>query len=149
MIKKITNIFRFSETTLENPDFKIRYAWHVSQIIVLLIGVWGYGIFGSAFANAQPEYQWILALFNPLLRDINFKLLHYVTYKTARKVGDSSEKSVKTLTQHYVYCKHAIFLAVIVGGVATPTTNYCIATVDFIKAIIDCLTELSCKSGIY
>ena len=130
--------FRFSETTLEHPDFKRRYAWYLSQFIVILIVVWGYGIFGSAFANAQPEYQWILALFNPLLREINFKLLKYVVCKTAG-AGDYSGKSVEIITQHYVYCKHAIFLAVIVGGVATPTTNYCIAAMDFIEAIIDCL----------
>ena len=124
---------------MEHPDFKKRYAWYISQIIVLLIGVWGYGIFGSALANAQPEYQWILALFNPLLRDINFKLLQYVTCKTAGAEEGSPGKLVKVLSQHYVYAKHGIFLAVIVGGVASPTTNYCIAAMDFIEATIDCL----------
>ena len=74
-----------------------------------------------------------------MVREINFNLLYYVTGKAAGSEVGSSGKSVKILTQHYAYAKHAVFLAVIVGGVATPTTNYCIAAIDLIEAIIDCL----------
>ena len=58
----------------------MKYAWHVVNIFALLIGVWGYGIFGSAFVNAQPKYQWILAFLNPLIREINFHLIYLIYY---------------------------------------------------------------------
>ena len=132
-------ISRFSKTTLEHPDFKIRFAWFVSITLVLITIVWSYSTLGSAYVNVQPEYQWILAFLNPLVREINFKLLHYVTCKAAGSDEGSSGKSIKILTRHYAFVKHAVFLAVIVGGVATPTTNYCIASIDFIEAMFDCL----------
>ena len=117
----------------------MKYAWHVVNIFALLIGVWGYGIFGSAFVNAQPKYQWILAFLNPLIREINFHLIYFASRKATNSEEGFSGKSVKLLTQHYAYAKHAVFLAVIVGGVGTPATNYCIVAIDFIEAIFDCL----------
>ena len=33
--------------------------------------------------------------------------------------------------------KHAVFLAIVVGGVSTPETTYCLMAVDFIKAMYD------------
>ena len=107
--------------------------------LVLITSVWSYSTLGSAYVNIQPEYQWILAFLNPLVREINFKLLYYVTCKAAGLDEGSSGKSIKVLTQHFAFVKHAVFLAVIVGGLATPTTNYCIASIDFIEAMFDCL----------
>ena len=31
--------------------------------------------------------------------------------------------------------KHAVFLAIVVSGVATPETTYCLMAVDFVKAM--------------
>ena len=133
-------LFRISSSILDDPGFKKRYAWYVTEILVLLFGVWGYGILGSAFVNASLEYQWILAFVCPLIRELNFKLLYHVTSKAAGKEEASitSRSSIRILTQHYAYAKHAVFLAVTVGGVATPTTNYCIAGIDFLEAMFDC-----------
>ena len=113
-----------------------RFAWHLSRILALIFVAWGYGVLGSAFVGASPEYQWILGLLTPIPREIFAKLLLKVIYKAA---GDGSQgnKWIEFLTQHYVLTKHAVFLAVIVGGVATPATNYCIVAVDFAEAMID------------
>ena len=134
------NFFRVSARILDDPDFKKRYAWYLSELLVLLIGIWGYGVLGSAFVNANPDYQWILAFVSPLIREMNFKLLYYVTLKAAGKEEAliTSGNSIRILTQHYAYAKHAVFLAVTVGGVATSTTNYCIAGIDFLEAMFDC-----------
>ena len=52
----------------------------------------------------------------------------------------TSGNSIKILTQHYAYAKHAVFLAVTVGGVATPAINYCIVGIDFVEALFDSST---------
>ena len=84
-------------------------------------------------------YQWILAFLNPFIREINFHLIYFASRKATNSEEGFSGKSVKLLTQHYAYAKHAVFLAVIVGGVATPATNYCIVAIDFIEVMFDCL----------
>lgn len=113
---------------------KARYGWYLSQILVLLFANWGYSVLGSVFTKAPQEYQWILAFLVPLVQHLFSKLL----YKTASKAaGSESEgkRSVKMLNQHYVITKNTIFLAVIVGGVSTPTTSFCIMAIDFTRAM--------------
>lgn len=117
-----------SET--DKPNIKTRYAWFLSQILVLIFFVWGYGVFGSAFTNAPSEYQWILAFVAPFVQDLFKKTLYKVACKSAGE-GSQTNKSIKFLVQHYVISRHAVFMAVIVGGVATSTTSYCIMAVDF------------------
>ena len=133
--KCITNCYsRLSKTTLNEPNIKTRYAWFVSQILVLIFFVWGYGVFGSAFTNAPSEYQWILAFVAPFVQDLFKKTLYKVACKSAGE-GSQTNKSIKFLVQHYVISRHAVFMAVIVGGVATPATSYCIMAIDFCKAM--------------
>ena len=104
------------------------------QILVLIFFVWGYGVFGSAFTNAPPEYQWILVLVAPFVQDLFSKTLYKASCKSAGE-GSQTNKSIKFLVQHYVISKHTVFMAVIVGGVATPATSYCIMAIDFCKAM--------------
>ena len=125
---------RLSKTNPDEPNIKTKYAWFLSQILVLIIFLWGYGVFGSAFTNAQPEYQWILALVAPFVQDLFSKSLYKVSCKSAGE-GSETNKSIKFLVQHYVISKHAVFMAVIVGGVANPVTSYCIMVIDFCKAM--------------
>ena len=77
-----------------------------------------------------------MGLLTPIPREIFAKLLLKVIYKAAGN-GSQENKWIEFLTQHYLLTKHAVFLAVIVGGVATPATNYCIVAVDFAEAMID------------
>ena len=83
--------------------------------------VWGYGVFGSVFTNAPPQYQWILAFVAPFVQDLFSKMLYKVACKSAGE-GSQTNKSIKFLVQHYVISKHTVFMAVIVGGVATPAS---------------------------
>ena len=126
---------RLSKTTLDEPNVKTRYAWFLSQILVLIFFVWGYGVFGSAFTNAPPEYQWILAFIAPFVQDLFSKILNKVSCKLAGEGSQTTNKMIKFLSQHYVISKHSVFMAVIVGGVATPATSYCIMALDFCIAM--------------
>ena len=46
-------------------------------------------------------------------------------------------KSTNILVLHFLSTKHAIFLSIIVGGLATPVTNYCIVAIDTVQAMLD------------
>ena len=105
-------------------------------MLTFLFIIWAYGVFGTAFVNVLQEYQWILALISPLAPYMALKLLRKVTYKAAGQAGFERTRSINFLTQHYITTKHAVFLAVIVGGVATPVTSACLMAVDFGKTML-------------
>ena len=98
----------------------------------------GYGILGSVFFKAPEDYQWVLALMSPLYQMFIFKVVLAVAYKSAGKdlYGNSS---IKFLALHFVAAKHAVFLAITVGGIATPETTYTIMAVDFAERMIETL----------
>ena len=102
--------------------------------MALLLVLWGYAIFGTAFVKVPKHYQWILALLSPFVRDLAAKLMLAVAFKSAGK-ENKGKYSVKFPALHYVTTKHAVFLAIIVGGVATPATSICIMATDFAKTL--------------
>ena len=105
-------------------------------MLVAIFIFWAYGVFGTAFVNVPRDYQWILALVSPLAPYMALKLIRKVTYKAAGEAGFERTKPINFLTQHYITTKHAIFLAVIVGSVATPITSACLMAVDFCKTML-------------
>ena len=123
-----------SENTLNESGIKKRYAWHLSQVIFVLFLTWGYSVYGTAFVQVPTEYQWILALLNPFVRDFYSKLYAKVALKASGEEY-KDKRSIKLLVAHYVSTKHAIFLAIIVGGVATPASSICIMGTDFAKTL--------------
>ena len=92
--------------------------------------------YGTAFGVIPREYQWILALVNPFIRDIFKTVILEIAYRSAGE-GSRGKKSIKYTIAHYMATKHAVFLAIVVGGVSTPETTYCLMAVDFIKAMYD------------
>ena len=92
---------------------------------------WGYAVYGSAFIKVPNQYQWILALLNPYVRDFFSKFISHVAKQSA---GDDN-KTTQILTAHYVTTKHAIFLGAIISGVATPESSVCILLTDLSKAL--------------
>ena len=95
---------------------------------------WTDPIFGTAFVKVPKHYQWILALLSPFVKDLAAKLMLAVAFKSAGK-ENKGKYSVKFPALHYVTTKHAVFLAIIVGGVATPATSICIMATDFAKTL--------------
>ena len=71
----------------------------------------------------------MLALLSPLFREFWVWIAPKPSYK-ASGTGSEGNTTAKFLTQHYMETKHAVFLAVILGGVATPESTYCILGMD-------------------
>ena len=126
-----------SEQTRSEAGIKIRFAWHaIGQISFLLFIIWGYLTLGSAFVQVPKDYQWVLAICCPMVKMFFSSFLLKVVGKAAGK-DHASKRSVKLLVSHFVSTKHAVFLAIMVGGVATPMTSVCIMATDFAKTLFD------------
>ena len=94
---------------------------------IVFVVVLGYAVFTTAFIKIPQDYQWILALLSPFFRD-------YVVAKAAGVEGQG-ENMKKFIPLHYIVTKHAVFLSIIVGGVATPMSSLCIMITDFAKTV--------------
>ena len=138
-------LHRIESATRMRPDFKTRFLWCVNKAGMLLLIVWAYGTFGTAFANVPQEYQWILGLLSPLAKYIALKPLGEIVFKSAGE-GSKEKYSIKISFKHYITTKHAVFLAVIVGNVATSLTTYCIIAIDFSITLCQAL-KVICKQN--
>ena len=87
-------------------------------------------MFGTAFIYIPREYQWLLALISPLIREFFVRFSLEISYKSAGN-GSRGAYSVKFPCMHYMESRHATVLAIILGGVATQTSSYCIIGMDF------------------
>ena len=119
---------RLAKTAKAQQEMKKRYAYFWGLLGTSIIASLAYSIYGSAFVKVNQEYQWILGLFSPFMRQAFTYLMLAVARKTT---GTQEMDSGKFLIMHSVSTKHALFLSAIVGGVATPTSTYCIMGADF------------------
>ena len=111
------------------PKVLQRYIWYM---VVVVASAYGYTIYSMAFTNINPSYQWILALFSPFLKDFFMVLFKYV-YRIAELDGMPDKPSIMLVLAHYMTTRHAVFLAIMVGGVATPESSACIMATDYAK----------------
>ena len=104
---------------------------------VHLYSLWIWSV-RQCFCQCSTRDQWILGLLSPLVKDISIAILFKVAYKSAED-GEQGRYFMKFSVIHNITTKHAVFLAILVGNVATPTTTYCIIFVDFAKALYSTL----------
>ena len=124
-------LYRIPKSTRIDPIFQKRFVYFLcGEVVIVGVGGWGYVFFSTVFVNMPLEYQWILALICPLVRELFAWILLSVTYKA---VGGSCEfHGPKLATLHYIESKHGLFLAVMVGSVASPLSTWIILGMDFV-----------------
>ena len=82
---------------------------------------------------ASSEYQWILALVIPFLRELNFRIIYTVLIK-APKVKDGKMAVIIGINAY-----SALYVAIKLGHTATQTTSVLILSIDFILNIYSSL----------
>ena len=126
-------IFYFSRvptTVRANPGFKTTYVWYIAKTSPSLIITHAYSGLSMLFASVPKDYQWIIGLLSPLAETISFYILRKASEKPSGSNGET-KPSVKLRLLHYVITKHEVFLAVIVGNIATTLTTYTVIAMDF------------------
>ena len=93
---------------------------------ILLIIV--YQFLTTLFDKVSQRYQWILALFSPLPRELFVWLL----LKLASKALGDYDMGTKLTIIHFVSLKHALALITVLGSVSTTETTYIILGIDFL-----------------
>ena len=116
-----------------------KFIWHlIACLIIGPLGAFIYLFFGVGFSTIKAEIQWILLPVITLLREIIKWVYEKLSYKTAGKDGKDKLFSIQFAMYHLAEARHAVFVAMIVGGSATPETTYSIIGIDFLINIINC-----------
>ena len=110
----------------EKPNIKKKYFWFVFACCAFIAFMtYGYSFLGFAFALFPRDYQWILGLLSPLAREFYIWGLRYFVSKGLVD-GSVDDYKTRLSTSYYMETRHAIFLAIILGSIATPITCYCV-----------------------
>ena len=97
-----------------------------------LLPVWCYGLLATMFSSAPKEYQWILAILSPFAREIYVWEITKVCCKAANACDSEAKHEKAMICGHMAETRHAVFLSIILGGVATAESTYCIIGMDFL-----------------
>ena len=126
-----------------DSHFKKRFGFYFVAQCLRPITAWLYGFLGTAFLKVPIEYQWIIGIFTPLVRELFVWTLLEVSYKASGisnlagliqgNHGSHSKypQKLKLSCIHYMGSRHALFLAVVMGSVATSATTNVIIALDF------------------
>lgn len=74
-----------------------------------------------------PSYQFIVAIFLPIVREVNLR----VQTKIAFKASGCQDSSVKITCIHNVNTRHSLFLAIVMGSTTSLLTSVVIIGIDF------------------
>ena len=116
-------------STLLHCELQKKYGWFFLSQCFLLLAAWVYGFFTTAFLNTPSDNQWVLGLISPLVREFFVWMLIKIVFKA---LGEHNNTSAKLSCIHYMESRHSLFLAIMMGSVATPATTYIIVGMDFV-----------------
>ena len=94
-----------------------------------------YGIVTTVLIEIPTDYQWIPALFLPLIREINI----WIITKLLSSVPDGDISCVRMTLGHSMFTGHSLFLACTVGSIATFHSTAIIIGSDFLINIGSCI----------
>ena len=81
------------------------------------------------------NYQWMVALAFPLLREFNI----WMTFQFAKRSCNGDAKSAEIVTNHSMCTSHALALSFVFGSIATIEASAVIIGIDFLINIFICL----------
>ena len=89
---------------------------------------------GYALTNICIDYQWILAIFIALVREMNQAILSRVCCQISKR----NQHWIKISSWHWMAAVNSFFLTIAISSVATVTTSYLVLTIDFLVNMCLC-----------
>ena len=104
-----------------------KYLWFLLLEFISIFFVWIYSALASELSNIRQENQWILILLVPILREVCLWTILKVCFKATEGFLPN-----KMTINHYWETRHAVFISIILGSIATPESSYCLIAIDFL-----------------
>ena len=135
--------FQFPTALRKNENFRERMKYTFKSLLISATIVIQYQLIVVLFLKISHQYQWILALFLPVVREFNLAMMLRLTKKASQCESWRVEWSVT----HYLNTRHAMFLSIIIGTVATLEASLVIIGIDVMINLYLCLKLIYLKMG--
>ena len=135
--------FQFPTALRKNENFRERMKYTFKSLLISATILIQYQLIVVLFLKISQQLQWILALFLPVVRELNLAMMLRLT-KTA---SQCKSWRVECSVTHYLNTRHAMFLSIIIGTVATLEASLIIIGIDVMINLYLCLKLIYLKMG--
>ena len=129
----------FPQSCRVESIFRKQFGYFLVAQMLGNVNTWTYLAVALLFGVVSNDYQWILALILPIIREILQFLLSRVCYRSAQ----CNDSTVAISSWCTVATRQALFIAVQMSSVANNITSYLILAVDFTLNMILCFKIIS------
>jgi hypothetical protein len=127
--------FQFPSKWRKNTMFQRRMKQYIMAMVYFQFITIQYVTIGILLTWFQNEYQPILAILIPIIKEINTWI--YIKFLAKSSNGDVS--GAKFIGTYHVAAQHAVILCYIIGSIATKATTWLVLGLDFVYNIYTCL----------
>ena len=121
--------------TRSETNFWKRYRFYMLAQLFRYVAVLEYFVLTWMFVTVEDDYQWIVAILLPILREVNAWVLVALCYKSA----GTRNNAIKITATHEMACRHAVFLSVALSLLATQRTAFICIGLDFAVNLVLCI----------
>merc|ERR1712020_280360 len=118
--------FQFPTALRKNENFRERMKYTFKSLLISATILIQYQLIVVLFLKISQQFQWMLALLLPVVRELNLAMMLRLT-KTA---SQCKSWRVECSVTHYLNTRHAMFLSIIIGTVATLETSLVMIGID-------------------
>ena len=133
-LSQIVLWFQFPRHWRKDKGLQRRFGFYILSFLTNLLITAEYNIYTKIFISAPKQYQWVLGLLLPLVREFNV----WIQTKASHQAASAKDSSVSITCSHNVNTRHCFFISVMLGSYATDLTCWVILGVDFIVNICLC-----------
>ena len=119
--------FQFPLGWRKNKQFRKRLMHSIAAITLNQAVIFEYACITMVMSTITQNYQWIISVFLPLLREVNL----WLSLKCASKASFGDETSTRVVCTYATCTTHSLFLAYTMGSIATFATSIIILVGDF------------------
>ena len=123
----VTMWYRIPRELRKNQRFRSRLKFAFLAAFYGVSITFQYGLVAKILITFSDNHQWVVAIFLPFLREFN----EWLMIAIASKAADGDKRCVTIVCHHQMGVAHAVFLAYIVGSIATLSTSIVIIGADF------------------
>ena len=135
--------FQFPTALRKNENFRERMKYTFKSLLISATILIQYQLIVVLFLKISQQFQWILALFLPVVRELNLAMM----LKLTKKASLCKSWRVECSVTHYLNTRHAMFLSIIIGTVATLEASLIIIGIDVMINLYLCLKLIYLKMG--
>ena len=136
--------FSFAKSWRKNVAFRKRLQYFLVSFALSNILTIQYNVIAKFLLVFKDNYQWIIALTLPIFLEFNLWLVTLV----ANKASSGDTRSVEVACIHVMGTRHALFLAVTLGSIATSTSSWVILGSDFLINLFTVVRILRLKKKV-